>query len=173
MHIQHAPECRKKWDKAVLARPHLAGPEPNPIALDVTTSRSHVAEAALPMNNEVLHQLADSFVPVSAHPAPNLEPPPSKRARVEEVDDEDNELGRFCRQYPVPAANVLRTGKTAFEQERAGQKAGESPDNCWAPFRDNDEWELAEWLTKETTQKARDKFLKLNIVSMSLKYDHN
>jgi hypothetical protein len=35
----------------------------------------------------------------------------------------------------------------------------------WAPFKDMEEWERAQFLIKELTQTAVDKYLKLPIVS--------
>ena len=59
---------------------------------------------------------------------------------------------------------MIGDGQTEFERIRVQQASSGSPDNLWAPFQDEEEWGLAEWLIKETTQQARDKFLKLPIV---------
>ena len=50
-----------------------------------------------------------------------------------------------------------------FEQIRKEQQ--ETGSSKWGPFKDQDEWELAEWLLKNVGQKQTDDFLKLNIVS--------
>ncbi|KZP10902.1 hypothetical protein FIBSPDRAFT_757434 [Athelia psychrophila] len=127
------------------------------------------------MSNIDLEQLADSFQPSSSTHPPDDNPRPTKRAHVEDVEDEGEQPMRFCREYPGRAANMLGTGKTEFEAMRESQKAGDSPDNHWAPFRDGEEWELAEWLVQETTQKARDRYLKLNITKNRTKtsYESN
>jgi hypothetical protein len=89
----------------------------------------------------------------------------SKRARVDDAEDDDSDAPkRFCRDYPRWVADVIGDGQTEFERIRAQQASSGSPDNLWAPFQDEEEWGLAEWLIKETTQQARDKFLKLPIV---------
>ena len=57
---------------------------------------------------------------------------------------------------------------TVFERMRTEQLAkDESPH---APFRDEDEWGLVQWLMKETTQGGADRFAKLPIVSPMFSY---
>jgi hypothetical protein len=43
-------------------------------------------------------------------------------------------------------------------QEAAG-------DGKWGPFEDEDEWQLAEWLIKNVSQKQTNTYLKLSIMS--------
>lgn len=157
-------QCRAKWDKEVARRPHLSRAEIGPTAAS-PAGDDEPMESTHDMSNIDLEQLADSFQPSSSTHPPDDNPRPTKRAHVEDVEDEGEQPMRFCREYPGRAANMLGTGKTEFEAMRESQKAGDSPDNHWAPFRDGEEWELAEWLVQETTQKARDRYLKLNIVS--------
>jgi len=47
------------------------------------------------------------------------------------------------------------------EQKRVGHSR-------WAPFEDEEEWQLAEWLIHNVGQKQTDNFLKLPIVSFIL-----
>jgi hypothetical protein len=88
----------------------------------------------------------------------------SKRAWVEEIDDEDSpEVGRYTEEYPGRVADTLGTEKTRFEKIREHQKMeGLEPE---APFADDDEWELVKWLMKTVGQTKADDFLKLPIVS--------
>ena len=88
----------------------------------------------------------------------------SKRAWVEEIDDEDSpEVGRYTEEYPGHVADTLGTEKTRFEKIREDQKMeGLEPE---APFADEDEWELVKWLMKTVGQTKADDFLKLPIVS--------
>ncbi|KZP26028.1 hypothetical protein FIBSPDRAFT_909360 [Athelia psychrophila] len=67
-----------------------------------------------------------------------MNPQPAKRPHIEDVEDEDTQ--------PL-------------------QKGSDSPDNRWVPFHDDEDWELAEWLVQETTQKARDRYLGLKITT--------
>jgi hypothetical protein len=55
---------------------------------------------------------------------------------------------------------------TAFKRQRDQQFSTVLKDHPWSPFEDKDEWELAHFLTKELTQTATDKYLKLLIVSV-------
>ena len=98
----------------------------------------------------------------------NSEKPPSKRARVEEVEDEDapGQQQRCVKDYPWPAGTpIVERGRvqTAFEKIHSQKNmAGEAP---WAPFASEEEWELAEWLMNAgISQKQMDRFLKLPIV---------
>ena len=73
--------------------------------------------------------------------------------------------------YPECIADVLGFGATKFEIEtiKAWQcetQASGTPLNPWAPFVDEEEWQLVEWLMTEMTQKAQDKFLKLLIAGV-------
>ncbi|KAG1890779.1 hypothetical protein F4604DRAFT_1913578 [Suillus subluteus] len=91
-----------------------------------------------------------------------VEAPQSKWARVEEVADEE-QPERFANVFPHPAADVLGAGQTAFEEIREDQINMGLEANPWAPFCDEEEWGLAEWLAKRVNQKAIDEFLKLAI----------
>ena len=85
----------------------------------------------------------------------------SKRARVEEVEDEET-YQRYAREF-VTSTEELGEAKTVFEEIFEEQAAkGESP---WAPFADKDEWELARWLAKNVNQRATEEFLKMPGVS--------
>ena len=104
---------------------------------------------------------------------PRQSPPPTntgqsdrqdRRARVEEVEDEEaGGLRRWVEDYPQPAGTAGTASPSYFEQVRAEQvRRGQDP---WAPFEDQDEWELAEWLMMNVGQNATDSYLKLPIVS--------
>ncbi|KAH9979616.1 hypothetical protein BJV74DRAFT_879411 [Russula compacta] len=87
----------------------------------------------------------------------------SHRVTVEEVEDEAAP-GRFAEEYNSDhVAHVLGESATAFETLREEQIAAGLGEKPWAPFEDEEEWELARWLIKEVSQTATDKFLKLPI----------
>jgi len=97
---------------------------------------------------------------------PDLSERPSKRVRLEE-DNEDlphwPASGHFTEQYTGVAATILGKQKTVFESMEAAElERGESE---WAPFRDEDEWELARFLMKNLGQMKVDELLKLSFVS--------
>lgn len=91
--------------------------------------------------------------------------PQSKRARMEEVADKE-EPTRFAKVFPCPVADVLGVRQTVFEEIREAQVDMGLEKNPWAPFDDEDEWGLTEWLSKRVNKTATDEFLKLAIVSL-------
>ena len=97
---------------------------------------------------------------------PDLCKPPSKQAQVKE-DNEDSPpwpaSGRFTEQYLGIAATILGREKMIFECLKAAED--ERGDGKWAPFHDEDEWELARFLMKNLGQTKIDEFLKLPSVS--------
>jgi hypothetical protein len=71
---------------------------------------------------------------------------------------------RYAREFDEGCAtDVLGSAKTAFESMKDLQEA--SGQGAYAPFADQSEWELADWLVKNVNQRATDEFLKLLIVS--------
>ncbi|KAJ7123865.1 Zn-finger domain-containing protein [Mycena crocata] len=108
--------------------------------------------------------------------SPEPEPvPQSRRATVEEVLDEDDpqNFGRFVEAFPGEepfpgqqefvgrSAETRGQGETLFERMRAEQEAdGIGPH---APFDDAEEWDLANWLSKNVSQTATEAYLKLPI----------
>ena len=91
--------------------------------------------------------------------------PPSKHARVgEEIKDLPKWLAseRFTEQYPGSTTTVLGKKPTIFESMEATELG--SGDNKWAPFGNEDEWELAQFLMQNLGQKKIDKYLKLKLV---------
>jgi hypothetical protein len=115
----------------------------------------------------------DTNLNVDFDPSPFLEPTPeplpppsapeSRRARVDDVDDDNDNLTgstRYVNPYPHLAGAAKSKANPKFEcihKERGG--------DVWAPFGDQDEWELARWLAQNVGQKQTDDFLKLPIVS--------
>lgn len=111
---------------------------------------------------------ADFDLPRMPSPAEeDKEEPPSKRARVEEIEDEEAPgKTRWTEPFPFPAGTILGRAPTRFEAVRAEQTA--SGDAPWAPFESEDEWELVRWMMQSgISQKQTDKFLKLKKVCLS------
>ncbi|KAK0445549.1 hypothetical protein EV421DRAFT_1902490 [Armillaria borealis] len=108
------------------------------------------------------------------HPDPDpdfaaTEPPPSKKTRVEDVEDEDDAPGPreyYIEDFPWPAGDpILERGilPTFFECLRR-EKTTEGED-MWKPFSSREEWELARWLVRSgISQKEIDTFLKLDSI---------
>ncbi|GBE86978.1 hypothetical protein SCP_1002230 [Sparassis crispa] len=115
----------------------------------------------------------DTCLPVDAveelrsHPLPTTDDPrSSKRARVDDVEDENDARGLprrpWTEDYPGDVGTVSSVGETMFESiQRCKVRSGE---HDWAPFDCEEEWELARWLmTSGLSQMAIDDYLDLNI----------
>ena len=95
----------------------------------------------------------------------NLNELPNRQMSVKEVEDEEV-AGRYGRDYDLDeVAHPLGGGQTAFERLRGEQTEAGLGSKPWAPFEDEEEWDLAQFLIKEVSQTAADQFLKLSIVS--------
>jgi hypothetical protein len=93
----------------------------------------------------------------SPEPEPVESERQSKRARVEEVDDEE-ENPRYVQDFPT-SPELMGIGQTLFEAIREDQRnKGQTP---WAPFEDQEDWELASWLARNVTQTATKEFLNM------------
>ncbi|KAL7278907.1 hypothetical protein ACG7TL_006738 [Trametes sanguinea] len=90
---------------------------------------------------------------------------PMKRRRViiEEVEDEEyaQQDPWVMESYDASVAEPLGVGITHFEDLLAEQDAMKQSPH--APFTDEEEWGLARWLLRQTTQTGADEFLKLPI----------
>ncbi|KAI5999520.1 Zn-finger domain-containing protein [Pisolithus albus] len=82
----------------------------------------------------------------------------------DDIDEEPNlsSGGCFTRGFEGVAAKIIGTGKTRFESLKEVESVDCS--NMWAPFRDEEEWELARFLMKNLGQNKTDEFLKLGII---------
>ncbi|KAG1884906.1 hypothetical protein F4604DRAFT_1676341 [Suillus subluteus] len=135
-HIATHPECQRKWESMV---------------------RDTDDEDSTPTYN-------NSFSPLRRSRSVDFEednPIASKSRRVTVEDVTDEEDGRrYFEPYPE-AGWTLQEGQTSFERHQQ-YKEGEGEDK-WAPFGNEEEWGLAEWLVKSLGQTKTDEFLKLPI----------
>ena len=91
----------------------------------------------------------------SPEPEPVESDHQSKRARVEEVEDEEA-YPQYAQDFPI-SPKLLVMGQTLFKVIcKDQQNKGQTP---WAPFEDQEDWELARWLTQNVTQTAAKEFL--------------
>ncbi|KAI6010391.1 hypothetical protein BKA83DRAFT_4068620 [Pisolithus microcarpus] len=89
----------------------------------------------------------------------------SKQARVSDDIDKPpthSSTGRFTKAFEGVAAKILGSRKTLFESWEEAEALDD--DSMWAPFRDEEEWELARFLMKNIGQNKTDEFLKLGMV---------
>lgn len=92
--------------------------------------------------------------------------PPDDRSTIPSIaeDSHGRKVSRWIETYPRSAGATKGTGQSDFEKLREQQK--ESGEDLCAPFKSQDEWELAEWLLRHVGHNATDDFLKLPIVSV-------
>jgi hypothetical protein len=86
------------------------------------------------------------------------------RVTIEEIE-ETPESGHYFEEYPTERKAGAAWGKDQPSFVRIQREQQENGTSKWGPFKDQDEWELAQWLSKNVGQKQTDTFLKLNIVS--------
>ncbi|KAJ7782948.1 hypothetical protein B0H16DRAFT_1658373 [Mycena metata] len=100
--------------------------------------------------------------PVEPHPPPA--PAVPRGVTIEEVEDEDAPgAPRYFEDFPKPAGYTVEENpvETVFEAIRRMQ--GENGQAPWAPFDNEDDWNLARWLRKAGVSGGNiDEFLKLN-----------
>ena len=71
---------------------------------------------------------------------------------------------QFVEVYPCPVGIPTGPGKSSFQCLRDIQVQEGKGDHL--PFANKEEWELAQWLSRQVGQKAIDEYLKLSIVSL-------
>jgi hypothetical protein len=108
------------------------------------------------------------------HPDDSTDDHRSKRARVDDSDDDENFQPtniNFIVDYPedARAGAILEDTndglETRFEKIRRTQQVAGKP--AWAPFDSLKDWELSRWLIRSgVSQSEIDKFLKLEAVRM-------
>jgi hypothetical protein len=154
-HIAATPICKLHWEREIM------GP-PSNIKETQKSTTTHLELDDSTFDNPNSWDDLHDFIP---------EPSPDP-AHIEEVDNEgffhgrknpDTKLRRFVKPYPRPVGIAVGQGKTKF-QVLYEKHTGEG-ENIYAPFLNNEEWELAQWLSRRVGQKAIDEYLKLSIVS--------
>jgi hypothetical protein len=99
-------------------------------------------------------------------PGPEAQParPQHQRATVENADNEGEESAYFIEEFPANFGTGTVWGEEILFFEKLQQKQEKNGTSKWGPFKDQDEWELGEWLIRNIGQKQTDAFLNLNIV---------
>ncbi|GBE90182.1 hypothetical protein SCP_1900310 [Sparassis crispa] len=174
-HISSRRECHRKWEDTIAKKTET-------VSIFDTEEQEEETYHMLP-EEPVMASLVDgppgncNSTFDSYIPAPVWEPSPdkeeteesnaraSKRVRVEDVPDEDDiSAGHFYTNYSChPVATVQAQGKTVFERQHEEARAMQTSE--YAPFSDEEEWQLAEWLMKHLGQNRIDEYLDLPIVS--------
>jgi hypothetical protein len=157
-HIAATPKCKVLWEKEIIGPSSHVNLKSNGKSASAHLEVDDSAQEHPDAWDDLL-----AFVP---------EPSPEPAACGEEGGDDnlvhvrknpDTETRRYVEAYPRPVGVPIGQGKTKFEElheelERLGQ-------SIYAPFANEEEWELAQWLSRRVGQKAIDEYLKLTIVS--------
>lgn len=157
-HISQRRECCTAYRARVLGDPQPQDQSIPPVNdQDIQDSPIDIAP---PENDE----------PSAEHVDLSSPQPPSKRARVEEVEDE--EAGGLPKdpfvRWDQAAGRTFGTGKTLYAQiEEEREKKG-LPGASWKPWDGGEEWDLVKWLLAcGISQQDLDRYIKLKIVSTS------
>jgi hypothetical protein len=154
-HIAATPRCKNNWEREI-----ISAASNGKRTRKSTTTHLDIHESSFDYPNT--WDESHDFVP-DASPDPD---------RVEDVDFEDSvpvrqspdtKNRRFVEGYPRPAGVPIGHAKTKFQilyENHMGEGQG-----IYTPFTNNDEWELAQWLSRRVGQKGIDEYLNLPIVS--------
>jgi hypothetical protein len=163
-HQSQTPECAEALEKLIHSY--------NITAYDIDDDGENLDPVTIHSQSQPDHAQSRSpvFEPYMEDIEENVDPPnsPSRSASVEDVDDDDDHR-RFIEPFPeefqagVPINGNLQ--KTEFEKMRDELEAGGYSSESFGPFVDHDDWELAEWLTRNIGQTAIDEYLQLHVVS--------
>ena len=176
-HIAQSPACRDHWERLIEWTQFAASNDKDDQLAEQTNDdvpdypyKWEDALDGMDAPDDLLdvpdgHLVHQSRANIDPGP-PDLHDPPSDHAHTEE-DNGDlphwPESGRFTEQYPGVAATILGKKKTVFESLEAAEL--ERGNGEWAPFCDEDEWELSRFLMKNLSQTKIDEYLKLSSVS--------
>ncbi|KAF7798192.1 hypothetical protein EIP86_009409 [Pleurotus ostreatoroseus] len=170
-HISQSPECHRAFNSRFCAQAPLEATSSDTPTSPNNTSTDDTLTNSMPIELEsIVQDTAPQLIASESSMQEELTPddpePTSKRARVEEVEDE--EPGGLPRDpfwlRDREAGRRLREGVTLFEALRQRRCADGDGDNTYAPFADKAEWELARWLLRSGLSQADiDKYLKLDI----------
>ena len=163
-HIGHSKDCQEKnqlafksytstiWNNTPNARiPSSLSPPP-----DETPGAQGDNELDI-LENDLLTVEHTNQVPLE---------PPRNRVTIEDVTEkETQDSGHYVEEYPTERKAGAAWGKEEPLFVRIQRDQQEDGTSKWGPFKDQEEWELAEWLSKNVGQKQTDTYLKLNIVS--------
>jgi hypothetical protein len=176
-HIARTPDCKKSfsekfgqyansiWDDVPANTNHAEQP-PMENLPDLPNLPDFLLEEERAITEEMLN---DEEINLPHEPLPppqdepRLYPQPEHATGTEEVVNED--VGRYIEIFPDEYLAGATWGRCKPLFESLNEEQKRAGGNRWAPFEDEDEWQLAEWLIRNVGQKQTDTFLKLPIVS--------
>lgn len=163
-HIAHSPACFQAWQDDLVKLTSTSA-----VGVDGTIKyHSATLDDGMP---DFLENITDDEVlgPDETVLARNITKESSVRNNedtddIQDVDDAHSK-SRFWISYPGGCAPAtFGVEKTKFHIWQEDQKL--HGENKWAPFENENEWELAQWLIRNVGQMSINDFLKLPIVSL-------
>ena len=154
-HIAHSPRCFESWQHDILNLNSTS------TAVD---SRTNLNSCSATIEDLANNSNVEASSPGKTVPN-NFQP--SFVQLSDEVDEDvgaDQSQTRYRVSY-LGGAEILGEGKTRFQQWQEEKKL--NGENGWAPFENQKEWDLAQWLMRNVGQKSIDEYLKLPIVSLA------
>jgi hypothetical protein len=173
-HIGRSKDCHGKsqlafnsytstlWKNAPDARNDLPSSSPPPTDETLDAQFEDLEHDLLSVEQNI------SLDPATETPdLPIPQTPQRNRVTIEEVSEEEEtrDSGHYFEEYPTDQKAGAAWGEDQPLFMRTQREQQENGTSKWGPFKDQGEWELAEWLSKNVGQKQTDAFLKLNIVS--------
>ena len=165
-HIAHSAPCFQSWkNELVRLTSSTTGVEGTLNCPSLAIDPSMLPDAWDNEVHVVYEELrADNDMPgrINQPPVPNRGSEPT-----EDIEDADDACSQHRYRKPYPggdAAEILGEGMTKFQQWEEDESL--QGHNEWAPFQNQKEWDLVQWLIKNVGQKSIDKYLKLPIVSI-------
>ncbi|PCH44893.1 hypothetical protein WOLCODRAFT_91051 [Wolfiporia cocos MD-104 SS10] len=174
-HIAKQQECRLKWEHTIARTAGSISAFDAPDNEELYSESNERLTSHMTTDFTIQDGMANNieadfrdFVPGSRP----LSPVPAadqgderqqKRARVDDVENEEESIplqGRYIEHFPGNVADVLRHENTTFEMLHSQTLSCSDP-NQFAPFADEEEWGLAEWLAHNLGQTQTDEYLNL------------
>jgi hypothetical protein len=173
-HIDNAPKCKIAsreefgqyanhiWDDV----PNEVKRQPPPIEQDLPDFQ---LEEDIQLAEEIFNGDETNLPPLPPPqpPQPDEHQLRPQRATVEDVPENEEVIDgrRFIENFPEELLAGATWGNCKPLYEYLEEEQNKEGVSRWGPFKDEDEWELAEWLIQNVGQKQTDTFLKLPIVS--------
>ena len=164
-HIAATPKCKEGWEKEIRELPSDPGAnqQSKRTHLEYGADESRVDE---PNRWDDLH----AFVPEAC---PEPVPPEAAASDHDELlharKISDTRSRRFVEAFPGPVAIPVGQGKTKFQLMYERQV--EEGQDMHSLFANEQEWELAQWLSRRVGQKGIDEYLKLSMVSGVIEFN--
>jgi hypothetical protein len=162
-HIAATPKCKLQWEKQITAAASKANSTSK-------SMRTHLEVEDFGFGHPNGWDDLHGFIP-----EPSPEAGPSNHAHVEDEENidpvnlrknSDTKNRRYVEAYPRSVGRAIVPGKTKFQELYDNHT--EQGQSIYAPFTNEEEWDLAKWLSQRVGQKAIDEYLKLSIVSLKI-----